>query len=296
MALKDLLLSSLPQYCEPLASGKNVCFRPMTVSEEKAILIAKNSGNKQTIIKTLMNVIGVCFEDITVKTLSIWDFEHMFLLLRSKSIGEIEQFKITCPETKEEVKIKINLTKDVVLKNNIKNNNKIKLSDNLLLVFKEPTIQTFLNYPNYTSSSEELYKFIGSCIKQIQNEKEIVECSELSENETTEFVQNLTSHQFKKVIEYFDTLPLLQIETKYQTSDKKEREIQIKGLFNYINFFFDYLSLQLFYQQNFEMKYNHKYSLNEIENMIPWERTVYLEQIRTELNEKRQRMNNSTTL
>jgi hypothetical protein len=251
MALKDLLLSSLPQYCETLASGKEICFRPMTVSEEKAILIAKNSGNKQTIIKTLMNIISVCFEDITVKTLPIWDFEHMFLLLRSKSIGEIEQFKITCPETKEEVKIQINLTKDVVLKNNIKNNNKIKLNDNLLLVFKEPTIQTFLNYPNYTSSSEEFYKFIGSCIKQIQNKKEIIECSELSENETTEFVQNLTSQQFKKVIEYFDTLPLLQIETKYQTPDEKQREIQIKGLFNYINFFFDYLSLQLFYQQNF---------------------------------------------
>lgn len=296
MALKDLLLSSLPQYCETLASGKEICFRPMTVSEEKAILIAKNSGNKQTIIKTLMNIISACFEDVTVKTLPIWDFEHMFLLLRSKSIGEIEQFKITCPETKEEVKIQINLTKDVVLKNNSKNNNKIKLSDNLLLVFKQPTIQTLLSYPNYTSSSEELYKFIGSCIKQIQNEKEIVECSELSENETSEFIQNLTSQQFKRVIEYFDTLPLLQIETKYQTSDEKQREIQIKGLFNYINFFFDYLSLQLFYQQNFEMKYNHKYSLNEIENMIPWERTVYLEQIRTELNEKRQRMNNSITL
>ena len=44
------------------------------------------------------------------------------------------------------------------------------------------------------------------------------------------------------------------------------------------------------------MKYHHHYNINEIENMIPWERTVYLEQIRNHLRQETNRLNNTTEL
>jgi hypothetical protein len=287
MAIKDLLLSSLPQYCETLASGKEVCFRPMIVSEEKAMLLAKHSENKQTILKTLTNIISTCFGGS--KDWSIADFEHMFLLLRAKSIGEVEGFTIKCPVTAEDVNIKINLLKDVKLTKS-KANNKVKLNENLVVVFKEPTIKTLAKYPDYKETTEQLYGFMGSCIKQIQNQKEIIDCSELSEKEITEFIENLTSIQFKSITDYFDSLPQVEIISKYETLDGVKREIKIKGLFDYINFFFSHLNLQLFYTQNFQMKYQHNYSLEEIENMIPFERAVYVEQVRAHLNKEKQRL------
>lgn len=287
MGLKDLLLSSLPQYTETLVSGKEVSFRPMIVSEEKALLLAKHSNNKQTILKTLINIINSCFG--ASKDWVIPDFEHMFLLLRAKSIGEIEGFIIRCPDTGEEINIKINLLKDVKI-TNLKNSNKIKLNDNLLLVMKEPSVKTLLKYPEYKDNTEHLYGFIGSCIKQIQNQKEIIEASETSEKEIKEFVENLTSGQFKAVTQYFDNLPNVEIISNYQTSDGKQRQIKLKGIFDYINFFFSHLNLQLYYMQNFQMKYHHNYSLEEIENMIPFERSVYIEQIRAHLNQEKQRL------
>jgi len=290
MALKDLLISSLPQYCETLSSGKEVCFRPMIVSEEKAMLLAKHSDNKQTILKTLINVVSTCFG--ASKDWPIYDFENMFLLLRSKSIGEIEGFTIRCPETGEEVNIKINLNKDIRLSKN-KVNNKIKLNENLVVVLKEPTIKTLIKYPEYKESTDQFYGFVASCIKQIQNQKESIDCSEISEKELLEFVQNLTSAQFKSVVGYFDSLPQLEVISSYQTSDGKTREIKIKGLFDYINFFFSHLNLQLYYMQNFQMKYHHNYSLEEIETMIPFERAVYVEQVRAHLNQEKQRLSNS---
>jgi len=287
MPLKDLLLSSLPQYCETLASGKEVCFRPMIVAEEKALLLAKHSDNKQTILKTLINVINACFG--SSKDWSISDFEHMFLLLRAKSIGEVEGFTIKCPETGEDVNIKINLLKDVTQTKG-KGSNKIKLNENLLLVMKEPTVKILLKYPNYKQSTEDLYGFIGACIKQIQHQKEIIDTSESSEKELADFIQNLTSSQFKTITEYFDALPAIEITSKYQTSDGKSRLITIKGLFDYINFFFNHLNLQLYYMQTFQMKYQHNYSLEEIEHMIPFERSVYVEQVRAHLNKEKQRL------
>lgn len=287
MALKDLLLSSLPQHNETLVSGKEVCFRPMIVSEEKAMLLAKHSNNKQTLLKTLINIINSCFGGS--KDWLIPDFEHMFLLLRAKSIGEIEGFTIQCPDTGEEVNIKINLLKDVKI-SKPKSSNKIKLNENLLLVMKEPTIKTLLKYPEYKENTDDLYGFIGSCIKQIQNQKEIIDASETPEKEIKEFVENLTSGQFKAVTQYFDNLPNVEIISNYTTSDGKERQIKLKGLFDYINFFFSHLNLQLYYMQNFQMKYHHNYSLEEIENMIPFERSVYIEQIRAYLNQEKQRL------
>ena len=234
MALKDLLITSLPQYAETLVSDKQISFRPMVVSEEKALLLAIQSGNKQTILQTLMKIISGCFD--SNKDWSVSEFEHMFLLLRAKSIGETEGFVIKCPQTEEEVSIKINLTKQIRLIKN-KTNNKIKLNESIMLILKEPTVKTLLKYPNYKESDEELYAFIGSCIKQIQKEKEIIDCSEITEKEKIDFIENLTSGQFKELVSYFDTLSHVEVFSEYETSDGVSREINIRGLFDFISFF-----------------------------------------------------------
>jgi hypothetical protein len=36
-------------------------------------------------------------------------------------------------------------------------------------------------------------------------------------------------------------------------------------------------SLHNYFKTNFSMMQHHKYSLSDIENMMPWERTVYIE-------------------
>lgn len=37
-----------------------------------------------------------------------------------------------------------------------------------------------------------------------------------------------------------------------------------------------HIDLESFYKINFSLMQHHKYSLTEIENMIPWERDIYL--------------------
>lgn len=234
MPIKDLLINSLPQYCEELVTEKNICFRPMVVGEEKAILISTESGDKQSLLKTLITVVSSCFNE--KKDWTISEFEHMFLLLRAKSIGEIEGYAVKCPVTGEDVNIKINLTKNIRLTKG-KSNNKIKLNPNLVVVFKEPTLKTLMKYPEYKSSTEQLYGFIGACIKQIQNQKEAIDCSDLSEKEVSEFIQNLTPAQFKLIMEYFDSIPQVEVFSQYTTSDGVNREVQIKGIFDFISFF-----------------------------------------------------------
>ena len=56
---------------------------------------------------------------------------------------------------------------------------------------------------------------------------------------------------------------------------------------------FGYDNLKNFYSTNFALVQHHKYSLSDIENMMPWERHVYLdmlsEHIRQQEEQRRDR-------
>jgi hypothetical protein len=49
-------------------------------------------------------------------------------------------------------------------------------------------------------------------------------------------------------------------------------------------------SLANMYQLNFALVQHHKYSLTEIENMIPWEREIYVTLLKQFLEEQEERM------
>jgi hypothetical protein len=54
-------------------------------------------------------------------------------------------------------------------------------------------------------------------------------------------------------------------------------------------------SLASYYQVNFALIQHHKYSLTELENMIPWEREVYITLLKQYIEEEnlKQRYNSS---
>ena len=50
-------------------------------------------------------------------------------------------------------------------------------------------------------------------------------------------------------------------------------------------------SLMNHYKTNFALMQHHKYSLTELENMMPWERDVYVNLLIAHLQEEERRMN-----
>ncbi len=60
---------------------------------------------------------------------------------------------------------------------------------------------------------------------------------------------------------------------------------------------FGHDSLENYYTTNFNLMQHHKYSLTEIENLIPWERDVYIGMLINHIKEENERLkqlNNST--
>ena len=50
------------------------------------------------------------------------------------------------------------------------------------------------------------------------------------------------------------------------------------------------MSLEAYFKLNFALMHYHKYSLTEIENMIPWERDIYVTLLQHLEEEKKQQM------
>jgi hypothetical protein len=46
------------------------------------------------------------------------------------------------------------------------------------------------------------------------------------------------------------------------------------------------MDLESYFKLNFSLMQYHKYSLTEIENMIPWERDIYVELLKQHLEEE----------
>lgn len=49
-------------------------------------------------------------------------------------------------------------------------------------------------------------------------------------------------------------------------------------------------SLMNYYKVNFALMHHHKYSLTELENMIPWEKMIYVDLLKLHIKEEEQRM------
>ena len=88
-------MANTPRYKLTIPStGKSVTYRPFLIKEEKALLIAQQSEDPETMITTLKSVIESCIIDpIKSSDLAIFDIEYIFTQLRSKSVGEIVESK-----------------------------------------------------------------------------------------------------------------------------------------------------------------------------------------------------------
>lgn len=235
--ISDFLKDNLPSYEVTLPiSKKKLKFRPMTVREEKLLLLAQQSMSISQIAKSMVQVLRNCYEDLkTPEQLAIADAEKAFLVLRCKSIGEIVNFMLKCPVTGEPVNANMNL-ENFTFEGLREASGKIKLLDNMVVVLKEPTLEYFMNYDE--SDKDELKNLFKNCFVELQTQSNVYTKNEISEKELDDFYEYLTPKQLKLISEYMNGIPRFKKKITYTTKDGVSREFTLLG----IDSFFGYAS------------------------------------------------------
>jgi hypothetical protein len=215
---------------------KSVKYRPFLVKEEKVLIIAMESEDPKQIAEAVKTVIGNCIvtRGIKIEQLATFDIEYLFLNIRGKSVGETVDVLITCPDDgNTQVPVSINLD-DIQVEFREDHSRDIKLDDTLTLRMRYPSMQEFVK-SNFIAGSEisvdETFDMITSCIEQIYSEEESWSSSDVTKKELKEFLEQLTSQQFRDIEKFFETMPKLSHTIKVTNPNTEvESEVVLEGL------------------------------------------------------------------
>jgi len=215
------------------STSEEIRYRPFLVKEEKILLMAMESGDNKEIIRAIQDIVKECtYDKLKLSTMPMFDIEYLFLNIRAKSVGEITTLRLSCPDDeKTTVKVDVNLT-EIEVQTDKNHTNKIELTDEMGIMMKYPTIDSFAGDMSEINASNML-EVISGCIDSIYDKggEEVFEAKDQTKKELIEFIEQLNSKQFKNIQGFFDTMPKLKHTIKVKNpKTKKESEVVLQGL------------------------------------------------------------------
>ena len=199
-----------PTYELTVPSTKDtLVYRPFLVKEEKILLMAMEEENETQLNRALKQVVNNCtFQKVKVDKLPLFDLEYIFLRIRAKSVGEVAQLSLLCEDDGETyVPIEIDL-ESIEVEFQEDHNTKIEITDDIGIVMSYPTFE-YLDFSVEESDINKLFDIIGSSIHQIFEGETVYERTDFNKKELKTFLESLTSEQFQKVQNFFETMPRL---------------------------------------------------------------------------------------
>jgi|TARA_Y100000361_G_scaffold29564_1_gene24451 hypothetical protein len=217
------------------STKKKIKYRPFLVKEEKVLIIAMESEDPSQIAVAVKDVIKACIlsRGVKVEELSTFDIEYLFLNIRGKSVGEEVEVLVTCPddgETKVPVVIALD---DIEVQFDKSHSRDIRLDDTLVMRMKYPSMEEFVknNFSVSDVNLDETFNVIMSSIEQIYNEEESWTTKDCTKKELREFVEGLSSKQFKDIENFFTTMPKLSHNiTVTNPNTGVDNEVVLEGL------------------------------------------------------------------
>ena len=220
------------------SSNKKIKYRPFLVKEEKILILALESKSQNEITNAVTDVLKKCIltRGIKVDDLPTFDIEYLFLNIRAKSIGEDIKLTVTCPddgETKVPVTIYVDEIKVIKPKDH---KTDIVLDDKMSLRMKYPSLNQFIE-SNFDTEDEaetvvdKTFRVVADCMDTIFDGEDAWEAKDYSAQERLDFVQQLNSQQYKKVENFFSTMPKLSHTIDVVNPNTKEKgSVVLEGL------------------------------------------------------------------
>ena len=224
----------LPKIATPVyelelpSTGQTIEYRPFLVKEEKVLVIALESEDTKQITTAIKNVIKNCIKtkDIKVENLPTFDIEFLFLNIRGKSVGEVIEVNVTCPDDGvTQVPIKINLD-DIQVQKNEDHTNRIKVDDSIMMEMKYPSLDQFIknNFDfDEKNAMDQSFDLIATCIDKIFTEDEVWAVEDCTKKEIVDFLEQMNSSQFKEIEKFFESMPKLSHSIKVKIPKQKRK-------------------------------------------------------------------------
>lgn len=199
-------------------SKKKIRFRPFLVKEQRNLLMAMESDDKETIEKNIRQVLHNCTitENVDIDSLPIVDVEYYFINLRARSVGEVVENKYKCENVVNEVtcgnlmSVSVNLLDINIDKADI-SDDLIQLTDQLSIKLSYPKFSIVERASLFESSADMAFDMVIESIEYIydKSDEQFHYAKEAETGELVEFIESLNQEQFSKIETFFENLPKL---------------------------------------------------------------------------------------
>ena len=220
------------------STGKKIKYRPFLVKEEKLLILALDSKDQFEITNSVKDVLKKCVltRGIKIDDLPTFDIEYLFLNVRAKSVGEDINLVVTCPDDKKtEVPLTIYVDEIEVIKSK-EHSKDITLDKDMTLRMKYPSLNQFIennfdveDTPQTTVS--KTFQLVADCMETVFTKEDAWDSNDYSPEERMQFIEQLSSKQFKEVEKFFATMPKLSHTIEVTNPNtKKKSNIVLEGL------------------------------------------------------------------
>lgn len=222
-------------------SKKHIRFRPFLVKEQRNLMMAMESEDRDTIEKNIKQVLHNCTltENVDIDSLPIIDIEYYFIQLRARSVGEVVDNKYKCENPVGDttcgnlMDVKFNLL-DIQITKNGDIKDEIQLTDKISIKLGYPKFSTLNTISDTDSATDMAFNMIVDSVIHIFDGEQFYYANESEPAEIMEFIESLNQEQFAKIEEFFDNLPTLN--KKIEMDCKKcgfHHTIDVEGLENF---------------------------------------------------------------
>ena len=220
------------------STGKKIKYRPFLVKEEKLLILALDSKDQFEITNSVKDVLKKCVltRGIKIDDLPTFDIEYLFLNVRAKSVGEDINLVVTCPDDKKtEVPVTIYVDEIEVIKSK-EHSKDITLDKDMTLRMKYPSLNQFVenNFDvedNPETTVNKTFQLVADCMETVFTKEDAWDSNDYSSEERMQFIEQLSSKQFKEVEKFFATMPKLSHTIEVTNPNtKKKSSIVLEGL------------------------------------------------------------------
>ena len=103
---------------------------------------------------------------------------------------------------------------DITVDSSEVKDSKIPLTDTIGVKMNYPQVETIQKFTGTNEddeiTTENVFKVIVECIEYVWDEEEIFKAKDSTKKELNEFLESLSSGQFNKIREFFESMPRLQ--------------------------------------------------------------------------------------
>ena len=229
-------LNSPTYQLELPSTGKKIKFRPFLVKEQKILMMAQESKEESEVLNAMTALVSDCtFGKIDATNSPMFDVEYIFLRIRAKSVGEKITLNLTCPDDeKTQVPYDLNL-EDVNVTMDEEHTTEIKVNDNVTIHFRYPYLKDMLGIPSTINETEKSFHILNNCIDSIHYGDDVYNRVDLTDKDVNEFVDQLTTEQFEKVMVFFNTMPKVRHTLTFvNPKTKAMNEVVLEGLESFL--------------------------------------------------------------